>query len=235
MPRPPTIAELTRGVAHTDHARFDALHALYNPRVRAWACRTLPAALRHAAPDVEQETWLRVIRSVRPFDDEQRFERWLRSITLNAARDRIRSELRRARRERAARPGSAPHTTDAPDDRTPPVEPERLAAALRDIDAQSRALLDLRMRTTGTLDQIGLIVGLTPGAVDGRIRRTLARLKTALAPPNDDRSRPPPHSIPPPPPPSPPIPSAPAPLESPARRITKPASGTTTTPQARTP
>lgn len=178
VPTPTPILALTQGVALGDHACFDVLHGQWNPVVRAWIAKTIPRAMHEAyAGDIEQEVWLRVIRRLRPIDSEVRFERWLRSVTLNAARDRLRHEVRRGRRERVTRldgdAGSiAPEAAlDARE------EMARLVDALRSLDAEVARLVDLRMRTDATLDRLGGLVGLTPGALDGRVRRALRALR----------------------------------------------------------
>ncbi len=52
-----------------------------------------------------------------------------------------------------------------------------LEERLAEIDGSSRALLMMRYRFGWTLARIGRELGLTPGAVDGRLARLLARLR----------------------------------------------------------
>jgi RNA polymerase sigma factor (sigma-70 family) len=118
--------------------------------------------------DVVQDAMLRVIRSMRPLQNEAALRAWLRRTVHSAACDILRRETRRRRRE-LERPAI---TSDG-------ARRERLAwleRALRDVDEHSRNLLMLRHRMGLTLAQIGAAVGLGTGAVDRRLRRTLAAL-----------------------------------------------------------
>lgn len=193
VPTPNAILTLTQGVALSDHACFDALHSQWNPIVRLWIASTIPRSMREAhASDIEQEVWLRVIRKLRPMDCPLRFERWLRAVTLNAARDRIRQEIRRTKRQRsharsrqhAHSSSEAQHTLLLAEQRAQAIQ------ALRTIDAATAQLIDLRMRTDATLDRLSSIVGLTPGSIDGKIRRALRALKSQPAAPSPEPASP---------------------------------------------
>jgi RNA polymerase sigma factor (sigma-70 family) len=179
-----SILALTHGVALGDHACFDALHGRWSPVVRAWIAKTIPRSMHEAhAGDIEQEVWIRVIRRLRAMESEVRFERWLRSVTLNAARDRLRHEFRRTRRERVVRSARSGAASAGADEGL--IARERVAGlmkAMRDIDAETARLIDLRMRTDATLDRLGGLVGLSPGALDGRVRRALKGLRDRAEP-----------------------------------------------------
>jgi len=91
-------------------------------------------------------------------------------------------ERRLRRRERAA---AAP-------ERVAPEQPDddRLEWLRRELGSLERAnadLIDLRFRAGMTLGAIGRRVGLSPGAVDGRINRTLAQLRRRAGEEQEDR------------------------------------------------
>lgn len=48
-----------------------------------------------SAEDIFQETWMRVVRSVRYFRGESKFSTWLFQIAANLCRDRIRKSKKR--------------------------------------------------------------------------------------------------------------------------------------------
>jgi DNA-directed RNA polymerase specialized sigma24 family protein len=103
------------------------------------------------------------------FETQEELERWMRRVLLNGARDRIRAEARRIRRE-----SQAPIATATEHDRDSLAE---LNVRLRAIDKESAQLLRRRYDLGWTLEQIGRELGLRPGAVDGRIRRILKKLR----------------------------------------------------------
>lgn len=122
--------------------------------------------------DVVEEAMMRVIRSLGPMDNEAALWGWLRAVIRSCALDRLRREMRRRKREQAGE-GIAPPAP--PDD----LE-ERLAwlrRELAEMNDHDSALLTMRHRFGWTLRQVAGAVGLNPGAVDGRLRRTLQTLR----------------------------------------------------------
>ena len=71
---------------------------------RSWVRAVARRLLRdeHAAEDLAQEAWLRVMRS--PPDPERDPKPWLRRVLKNLASNRRRGEARRTKRETAWRP-----------------------------------------------------------------------------------------------------------------------------------
>jgi DNA-directed RNA polymerase specialized sigma24 family protein len=54
-----------------------------------------------------------------------------------------------------------------------------LEARLAELDPSRSLLIAMRFRLGATLEHIGRVVGLGPGAVDGRIGRSLAQMRAA--------------------------------------------------------
>lgn len=174
MPPERSIRELTRAVASGDGAalawlyqsRFDRLHALARRRTGRDEAFCL---------DVVQETFLRVIRSLPTIAEEPQLDAWLGRTLERCALDALRAERRRRRREvksEGAR-GERDGTIGA-------AAGDGAAARLAALPAATRDLLEARYRFGWTLGRIGELVGLAPGAVDGRISRALDRLRKEL-------------------------------------------------------
>lgn len=126
--------------------------------------------------DVVQESVLRILRSVRPTDDEARFRAWLKLVVQTTAYDLLRAEHRRRTRERSrpdpAEPGGQSAASDA--------EQDRLNWLLRQIaamDPMTARIINMRFAERSTLARISAAIGLSIGAIDGRLRRALAELK----------------------------------------------------------
>lgn len=119
--------------------------------------------------DVVQDAMLKAATSMPRLRDESQLSAWLNRVMLNVARDRIRSEMRRSRREEAVQPVHA--------ERAAPEDLEALAMHLDTLESEQQALLHARFSLGWTLHRIADSVGLGAGAVDGRIKRALNQLR----------------------------------------------------------
>ncbi|MHC4428579.1 MAG: RNA polymerase sigma factor [Planctomycetota bacterium] len=177
-PRADDAAHLTAAIAAGDTEAFTRFYRQWFPVLYADARR---ATGRDEAfcLDVVHDAMLRVIRSMRPLPTEADLRRWLRVVVRSCAYDRLRAESRRVRHERAARdarPATAATEATDLDGRL-----EWLRRELRDLDDRSVQLLVMRHRLGWTLARIGRVLGLAPGAVDGKLRRIVARLRRHAA------------------------------------------------------
>lgn len=128
--------------------------------------------------DVVHDAMLKVIRSIKPFSTDEKLESWLRTVVKSCALDLLRREARRIRRERKAAPSESIPAEDAAPDRA--VHAEQLAwlrSELVRMGPDRAAMLHLRHQRGWTLARIGTMLGLSTGAVDGRINRTMAAMK----------------------------------------------------------
>ncbi len=129
--------------------------------------------------DVVQDAMLRVIKSVPSMANADDLRRWLRVVVRSCAYDRFREEARRtAREQRAVAVRASNNSNGKVGDEENTVERihwlERELQSLEDRDVQ---LLLMRHRFGWTLKRIGRTLGMKPGAVDGRIRRVLSKLR----------------------------------------------------------
>lgn len=173
--------ELTRAVAAGD-AR--ALETIYRDHFDA-----LYAYLRSATGrdesfclDIIHDTMLKVIRSIPILESAAALEGWLRVAALSCARDRLRADARRRRREAAkSRLGEPTYDRAGAE-----LESEdraalaRIEAVIAAIDPAAAELVLARHRFGWTLARIGAMVGLSPGAVDGRLSRALSTIRAQV-------------------------------------------------------
>ncbi len=167
----PEIHKLTSAVASGDTEAFAHLYNDWFDRMYAEAQRT-SGRDEDFCLDIVQDAMMRVIKSLKPLETEAALRKWLRLTVQSCAYDRFRSEARRRRREEAV--ASSPVEADDDD------LDERLAwlkSELEKTDEKSRSLLIMRHRFGWTLAQIGSVLGMKTGAVDGRIRRILAAMR----------------------------------------------------------
>jgi RNA polymerase sigma-70 factor (ECF subfamily) len=165
-----TVAELTGAIASGD---ADAFARLFRERFAEMLAEARRATRRDESfcLDVVQDAFVRVIRSMRRMRSNEHLAAWLRVVVQSCAYDRLREESRRRRRE-----AQAVEVRDAgADDLAERID--WLRRELHSMDASHARLLVLRYRLGWTLERIGDALGLTTGAVDGRLRRITATLR----------------------------------------------------------
>jgi RNA polymerase sigma factor (sigma-70 family) len=167
-----SVRELTAAVASGD---TEAFARLYRDRFDEMYAEARRATGRDESfcLDVIQDAMLRVIKSMKVMDTEQRLRAWLRVVVQSCAYDRLRSEARRQRREQAA----LATTQSASPDGDLAERLEWLRGEMAELEAPQAQLLMLRYRLGWTLQRIGSALGLKPGAVDGRVGRALSTLR----------------------------------------------------------
>jgi len=167
----------TAGVVAGNPDALADLYAWWKPLMLVWARRATHRddAFCH---DVVHDAFLKVIRRAERIDSAATLGAWLRTIVLRTARDTIRAERRRTSRHTTPR-----ETTEI----IAPTERAEAAEILRKIDAeiialthQHRELLEARFRFGWTLHHTARVLGVKPGLVDGRIRRTLTSIRANI-------------------------------------------------------
>lgn len=168
---PDTTRQLTSAIASGDSEAFARFYRQWFDVMYAEARK---ATKRDEAfcLDVVQDSMMKVIRRVPAIDSEAALAVWLRRVVQSCAYDALRREVRRGRRERSA--GSSPrHAASGVDQE----QLEWLAQELSSLDDESARLIHLRHRLGWTLAKIGAAVGLSTGAVDGRLARAMRLLR----------------------------------------------------------
>lgn len=163
----------TAAIARGDRAAFERFYRRHVDRLLADA-RRATGRDESFGLDLVHDVMLRVIRSMPVLDSPGRVRAWLRRALLSCAVDRLRRESRRDARERRATNVRAPVGAPAPSDGDELDAAERLAwlrAELARLPRDDARLLYLRRGLGWTLSRVGALVGLTPSAVDGRVRR----------------------------------------------------------------
>lgn len=164
------VSDLTRAIASGDTEAFARFYDRWFDAMYAEA-RRVTRRDEAFCLDVVQDAMLRVIRGMKPLDTESRLHCWVRRVVHSCALDRLRADLRRARRDAAHRTSQAPQREELQD------RLDWLRKQLNGLDEPSFDLLLMRHRFGWTLARIGRILGLTPGAVDGRLNRITERLR----------------------------------------------------------
>ena len=163
------VRALTRLVAAGD---ADAVARLYEAKFGlVFGVARRAGFHEQGALDVAQETFIKVVRGAPVIGSEAALDAWLRRVALRTGLDVIRAETRRAARER----GRGAREDGPRDGRV-----EALRRELAAMDTRTVELLRLRHQAGLTVDAIARVVGMTAGAVDGRLRRAGTRLRERL-------------------------------------------------------
>lgn len=173
------VRRQTRAIASGDPEALAAMYEEWFDRMYAIA-RQSTRRDESFCLDVVQDVMMRVIRCVPVCENERVLGAWLRRVVLSCAYDRLRAERRmrnahRYRARNAVREGGFEsrnelHARDEEQLRWLRAELARLG------DARVRPLM-LRYGAGWTLARMGATLGLSTGAVDGRIQRALDRLR----------------------------------------------------------
>lgn len=167
-------ADLCARIRAGDEVAFTILYAAWFDRLMAFA-RAATRRDEAFAADVVQETFLRVIRSLPLLTSDPALESWLFTTARRVAIDTLRSELARQGRERTL-PELTPSNTGPEQELV-----AALAQAIEALEAHEREALVMRVTSGLTLVQAAASMGITADAAHGRVRRSLTKLRTALA------------------------------------------------------
>jgi len=164
---------------HGDHDAFAALIGMATNRLYALACLILRDSDR--AEDATQEAIVAAWRELPRLRDPERFEAWLRRLTVNACKD----EARRVRRRAEI---SLLHVGDrsTADSTGAFVEHDRVDRAFRRLPFDQRTVLVLQHHFDQSHTEIAESLGIPVGTVKSRIRYGTAALRASLD--ADDRT-----------------------------------------------
>ncbi len=127
------------------------------------------------ALDCLQEMFMRLAAHPPTTDSTAALLAWMRVTALNAARNAIVAETRRAARE-SQQSSIQPGTSDADD-----TSREAATALLARLDAEEAELLRLRHVEGMRITAIARMLGASPRAVESALRRIVSRIRTGGA------------------------------------------------------
>ena len=172
-------AEVVSRAMHGDHDAFAALIGLAANRLYQLACLILRDSDR--AEDAAQEAVVRAWRELPRLRDPEKFDAWLRKLTVNACFDEARRIHRRAEI-------SLLHIVDrsTADTSGAFVEHDRVDRAFRRLPFDQRTVLVLQHHFDQSHTEIAETLGIPVGTVKSRIRYGTAALRASLD--ADDRT-----------------------------------------------
>jgi RNA polymerase sigma-70 factor (ECF subfamily) len=130
------------------------------------------------ARDAVQEALIRAWRDLPKLRDPDRFDAWLRRLTVNACFDQARSRRRRLV-EVQLMPMHAPVASDTALEQ---AERDRVDQVLRRLDAHGRAIVVLHYYLGLPLTEVAVTLGIPIGTVKSRLHRALGEMRLAIDP-----------------------------------------------------
>ena len=170
-----------------DEEAYRQLLAAYGRRLYGYFFRATRS--HHEAEDLLGEVMLRLVRRLGDYQHRGRFEPWLFSIAANLVRDRIRRSKARAAPvslesggDGEASLGEALEGGSEPADRAllAGEASGRLAAALEELDEQSRHMVLLRHFGEMSFKEIADVFQCPVGTVLAKVHRALKSLRAVL-------------------------------------------------------
>ncbi len=170
-----TEAQLIRQACEGEGHAVRALYERYAPRVYAVVRRI--AGDDDVAQDYAQEAWIRAIRALPTFRGDARFSTWLHRIAVNSALQALRkSDTRVKRRE----PMPPPETLAAPMVSGDSLLRRRLESAMLNLPEGMRQVLILHDIEGYTHDEIGDMLGVTPGTSKSQLFKARVKMRALL-------------------------------------------------------
>jgi RNA polymerase sigma-70 factor (ECF subfamily) len=128
---------------------------------------------RHLAEDAAQETLAEACRQLSKLKAPERFGPWVGAICRNVARDMLRERQRQKTAPDAYAKEARARSGDG-------RQMEALDEALNRLPRNLREVVFLRFYNELSYRQMAQVLGVTPGSIDGRLRRAKKRIAAYL-------------------------------------------------------
>jgi len=135
----------------------------------------VPLVGEQDAPDITQQTFLKVFRTIQQFSGSGRFETWLHRVTVNECLQHIRSRNRRPEVALEVEPPEGGSETGAAVESA-----ELLQVALDRLEPELRTIFVLRELEELSYSELAELLDVSAGTVASRLNRARTQLKELL-------------------------------------------------------
>jgi RNA polymerase sigma-70 factor (ECF subfamily) len=182
----PTDEELVASILEGEKELYGEIVRRYQGRLVNYVYRMLRD--RQDAHDLAQDVFFKLFGALDRFDPRYRFSTWLFRVAQNAAIDRIRKRRLKVVSMHRNEPGEDGGDWDLPDDKPDPYQDSRnlergiaIQAAIEDLPAEYRELIQLRHYAELSYDEIARLKEMPLGTVKNKLFRGRQMLKDQLA------------------------------------------------------
>ncbi len=171
----PEIAQLTLAMTKGNEDAYAEFFKLYFHRLLALSLIQTRGD-EHAAQDLVQQCFVKLVRYIHPFDSEEHFRNWLACIVRNCAADERRKSARqwnllaRFWRDRELRDSQFAGAQAVELD-------ERLESTLNSLNQEDRALLEQKYLQGLSVGEIAEASGVSEKAIESRLSRLRAKIR----------------------------------------------------------
>jgi RNA polymerase sigma-70 factor (ECF subfamily) len=178
-PQSSAVSLLTVALSGGDEEAFREFHQRYCDRLFRYQL-VVARGNEDAAREALQETFLRVVRHVRRFDDEETFWSWLTVLARSAAADRGRKQQRYWRALANYARSLFDSAPAAPDANSDSHLEKLLDESLAELAPEERSLIEAKYFTRTSVRELSAQTGLTEKAVESRLVRARRQLRETI-------------------------------------------------------
>lgn len=171
------VPALSTAIARGDHAAFECLYHAYFGRLYRYLL-VCSGGWEEGVQEAMQETMIRVVRHMKPFQDEAGLWNWLRRIAHTALIDQVR-KARRAGTLMSLRTETDLVSTQADQDYANELKTQ-LHACLAQLEQAERRLVQGKYLEGKSYELLAREHGLTPKAIESRLARIRKKLKSLM-------------------------------------------------------
>ena len=134
--------------------------------------------------DIVQDSIFKLIQCIKPIGDQKKLSAFVRTVVRSVAYDRLRNRLARKKRELQygeLHTNQNPKTNEWPDPNEWVDNEARILwieQQVERLDPEMKSIFRFRYRLGWSLKKIANKLGIKTGAVDGRIRRALGKIRS---------------------------------------------------------
>lgn len=166
------LADIISACQSNERFAQQRLYVLHHRRVYHLSVRLVG---EQDAPDVTQQTFLKVFRTIQQFSGSSRFETWLHRVTVNECLQHIRSRDRRPEVALEVEPAGVSSQTGAAVESS-----ELLQVALDRLEPELRTIFVLRELEELSYAELAESLDVSAGTVASRLNRARTQLKELL-------------------------------------------------------
>jgi RNA polymerase sigma-70 factor (ECF subfamily) len=170
----PSDEELMRRICRAERKAFELLYERYFDKL-VWFARGFVDGT-HAAEDIVQEVFLKIIERPEQFDPGKKFSTWVYTVTANSCRQALRNEQNRLRIIRENNASYPAETENAREIHDTELLQKNISAAYESMNEKEKNIYTLRFGQELSIKEIAGIIQIPEGSVKSGIYYLLKKI-----------------------------------------------------------